>query len=52
MHNKKKFLQELEKVHIENRKLVVDNFKLINSTLTPEGPVYKVIETFNGGGAK
>jgi len=51
LHNKKKFLQDLEKIKIENRKLVVDNFKLMGSTLTSGGPAYEVIETFSGGGA-
>ena len=36
----------MEQVIIEPKTINVDSFKLIKSTLTPDGPVYKTIKTF------
>jgi len=37
----KALLDNLKKMKLENVKFAVDSFKLIKSTLTPEGPVYQ-----------
>lgn len=45
--DKVKFLRDLKKIRIEPKGFSVKNFKLIKSTLTPDGPVYEEIMTFN-----
>ncbi len=44
--DKKKFLQELEKIKILGIRFVVGGFKLKKSELKPEGPVYSVLEEY------
>ena len=44
--NKKKFVEKLKNINIENKKIDVNNFKLVKSTLTPQGPVYEDLEVF------
>lgn len=44
--DKKSFIEKLKKIKIENKKFDVKNFKLIKSTLTPEGPAYEDLEIF------
>ena len=45
--DKPNFIDSLKKIKIDkNKKLMVKNFKLIRSTLTPEGPVYEDLESF------
>src|SRR3989338_9641010 len=41
IENKKEFIDKLKKIKIENKKIDIANFKLIKSTLTPQGPVYE-----------
>lgn len=36
----------LPKIKVEPIKFKVENFKLMNSTLTPEGPIYEVLEEY------
>ncbi len=43
VEDKIKFAQNLRKIKIESKKIDVNDFKLIKSTLTPEGPVYEPI---------
>ncbi len=45
--DKKDFVRKLSEIGIENRKIEVKNFKLIQSILTPQGPVYKDLAVFN-----
>ena len=45
--NKKKFLQELSSIEIPKIKFQVDKFLLKQSILKPQGPEYKILETFN-----
>ena len=45
--DKKLFLEELKKIKIENKKIEIKDFRLIKSTLTPEGPIYEDLEIFN-----
>ena len=45
--DKKQFLEDLRKIKAENRKIEVKDFRLIKSTLTPQGPVYEDLEVFN-----
>ena len=45
--DKKRFLQDLEKIKIEKIKFKVDKFYLMKSELTAEGPRYSVLEEYN-----
>jgi 2'-5' RNA ligase len=45
--DKKKFLQDLEKIKIEKIRFIVDKFYLMKSELTAEGPRYSVLEEYN-----
>lgn len=44
--NKKYFFDGLKKIKIPKIKFLVDSFKLKKSILTPEGPVYEIIEDY------
>ena len=46
--NKEKFIDKLKKINIENKKIDINCFKLIKSTLAPQGPVYEELEVFGG----
>ena len=45
--DKKQFLEELKKIKIESKKIEINDFRLIKSTLTPKGPVYEDLAVFN-----
>ena len=45
--DKKQFLEQLKKIKIEKKKIEVNNFRLIKSTLNPKGPVYEDLAVFN-----
>ena len=47
--NKKSFVEQLKKIKIENKKMEINNFRLIKSTLTPKGPIYEDFGVFNFG---
>ncbi len=44
--NKKRFLDEFKKIKLQKIKFNVDSFRLKESVLRPEGPVYKIIEEY------
>jgi len=44
--DKKGFINLLREIKVEKKSFEVNGFKLIKSTLTPEGPVYEVLEEF------
>lgn len=44
--DKKAFMEKLKSVRAEKRSFKVESFKLMKSTLTPEGPVYEVLEEY------
>jgi len=46
LENKNEFLVALDNVKVEKSEFKVDSFKLIKSTLTPQGPVYDVLKAF------
>ncbi|MBL7054294.1 RNA 2',3'-cyclic phosphodiesterase [Candidatus Woesearchaeota archaeon] len=47
VENKKEFMRALKNMKVDdNKKIEVKQFKLIKSTLTPEGPVYEDLEVF------
>ncbi|MBE8540604.1 RNA 2',3'-cyclic phosphodiesterase [Geoglobus acetivorans] len=46
--DKAKLLKELETYSREYGEMVVDNFRLKKSTLTPKGPIYEDVEVFGG----
>ena len=45
--DKKQYLEQLKKIKIEKKKIEVNNFRLIKSTLNPKGPVYEDLAVFN-----
>lgn len=47
LRDKKKFLERLEKIKIPRMEFVIDRFLLKKSVLTPEGPVYEILDVFN-----
>jgi 2'-5' RNA ligase len=49
LKDKQGFLKQLKSVEIKPLKFKVDNFKLIKSTLTEQGPIYEVLEEFKSG---
>ena len=44
--NKNDFTNKLKNINIENKKIDVNSFKLVKSTLTPQGPIYEDLEVF------
>jgi 2'-5' RNA ligase len=46
INNKEEFIEKLKNINIENKKIDINNFKLIKSTLTPKGPIYEALEVF------
>ena len=46
IENKEDFIDKLKKIKIENKRIDVNDFKLVKSTLTPEGPIYEDLEVF------
>jgi len=48
LHDKYGFMQRLKAVRTEPKKVKVDSFKLFESVLTQQGPVYKTIASFSG----
>lgn len=45
--DKENFVKKLTEIKVEKKEFLVDKFKLIKSTLTPEGPVYEDLAKFN-----
>jgi 2'-5' RNA ligase len=46
-NNRKEFADLLDNIRIEQAEFDIKEFKLIKSTLTPQGPVYDVLALFN-----
>ena len=46
IEDKKAFVDKLKKMNVENKKIDINSFKLIKSTLTPKGPIYEDLEVF------
>ena len=46
VENKKEYLDGLQKIKTEKHIKTVNSFELLKSELTPEGPVYEVLEQF------
>ncbi|MBI3026532.1 RNA 2',3'-cyclic phosphodiesterase [Candidatus Woesearchaeota archaeon] len=46
IEDKKQFLNQLKGIKIENKKAEIKDFRLIKSTLTPQGPAYDDLEIF------
>jgi len=49
VNDKKKIMGFLKGMDIEKKSFEIKDFRLIKSTLTPEGPVYEVLEKFKTG---
>ena len=45
--DKKLFLEQINKIKVENKGIEIKDFRLVKSTLTPKGPVYEDLEVFN-----
>jgi len=46
INNKEDFIGQLKNIKVENKRIDISNFKLVKSTLTPEGPVYEDLDVF------
>ena len=46
IEDKKQFVDKLKQIKVDNKKIEVNNFKLVKSTLTPKGPVYEELGVF------
>lgn len=44
--NKTKFIETTKNIKVEGKKIVIADFRLIKSTLTPNGPVYEDVGVF------
>jgi 2'-5' RNA ligase len=44
--DKANFIKNLKEIRLEQKSLEVKDFRLVKSTLTPKGPVYEDLETF------
>ena len=47
IENKTSFINGLKEINVDNKKIGVDGFRLMESDLTPQGPLYKEICEFN-----
>lgn len=45
--DKKSFIEQLKKIKVENKKIEVNDFRLVKSTLMPKGPIYEDLKKFN-----
>ncbi len=45
--NKASFKEKLKNLNVKNEKFSIENFHLIKSELTPKGPIYRKIASFN-----
>ena len=45
--DKESFINKLKKIKTENKKIDINNFKLIKSTLTKDGPIYEDLGIFD-----
>ena len=45
--DKKLFVEEVKKIKVENKKIEIKDFRLMKSTLTPQGPAYEDLEVFS-----
>jgi 2'-5' RNA ligase len=45
--DKENFIKSLKAIKIEQKTIEVNDFRLIKSTLTPEGPIYEDLEIFS-----
>lgn len=45
--DKKNFVEQIKNIKVENKKIDINNFRLIKSTLTPKGPIYEDLHVFN-----
>ncbi len=47
IQDRRRFLEEIEKINIEKIKFMIEKFYLMKSELTSEGPRYSVLEEYN-----
>ena len=47
IEDKKQFVDKLKRITVGNKKIDVNNFKLIKSTLNPKGPIYEDLGVFD-----
>ncbi len=44
--NKKDFIEKFKKIQVNNLEFEINEFKLMKSTLTKDGPIYEVLEVY------
>ena len=44
--DKKSFVDGIKKIKVDNKIIEIKDFRLVNSSLTPQGPVYEDLEVF------
>ena len=44
--DKKSFVDGIKKIKVESKEIKIKDFRLVKSTLTPQGPVYEDLKTF------
>ncbi len=44
--DKKLFVEKVKNIKVENKKLEINDFRLVKSTLSPKGPIYEDFEIF------
>ena len=47
MQEKQDFVNKIKSINIEEKEITFKNFKLVKSTLTPDGPVYEDVGVFS-----
>jgi 2'-5' RNA ligase len=45
--DKKIFVEQIKNIKVENKKIDINNFRLVKSTLSPKGHVYEDLHVFN-----
>jgi len=45
--DKKKFVEQIKNIKVENKKIDINNFRLVKSTLSPKGAIYEDLHVFN-----
>lgn len=49
LEDKDLFIEQVKKIKVENKAIGIKEFRLVKSTLSPEGPIYEDLEKFSSG---
>ena len=47
LEDKKTFVEQIKNIKVENKKIEINDFRLVKSVLTQQGPVYEDLEVFS-----